>query len=53
MMKQGALFKTEKGEGRVLVITKATPRLPAEALVYFEKTDEAFWFDDKGKELPR
>ncbi len=52
-MKKGELFKTEKGEGRVLVITKATSRLPAEALVYFEQTDEALWFDQKGKELPR
>lgn len=52
-VKQGDLFKTEKGEGRVLVVTKPTPRLPAEALVYFEHNDEALWFDEKGKEMPR
>ena len=52
-MKKGELVILEKGEGRVLLVTKATPRLPAEYLVYFEQTDEALWFNEKGKELPR
>ena len=52
-VKKGELFKTEKGEGRVLTVTKPTPRLPAEALVYFEESDTVGWFDEQGKEMPR
>ena len=52
-VKPGDLLNTEKGAGRVLTVTKPTPRLSAEALVYFEESDTMGWFDEQGKEMPR